>query len=316
MTTLATGFATHPGLWLALGALLASGPSALVAYLMTRRGQAEPTPLRAAMMPATVALRRKMELELRVALEQGQFELHYQPLYNAATSQTVGCEALVRWRHPERGLVPPMDFIPLAEEVGLIVPMGEWILRQACAEASTWPSHMKIAVNLSPAQFKSPNLVQAVMVALSSAGMSADRLELEITESVLLQDSEINLTPLHRLRALGVRISMDDFGAGYSSLHYLRSFPFDKIKIDRSFVKDLPESGDCLAIVRAVASLGANLGMETTAEGVETSEQLEQVRSEGVTEVQGFLLSRPKPAAEIGPMLWATQPKAPATVAA
>ena len=307
--------ATDHGLWLALGAALATGPSALAAYALTMRAARHSVLAGSTETIAAIEERRKKAIELQRGLAAGEFELHYQPLYNLKTGEVVGCEALVRWRSPVRGLVPPMEFIPLAEQIGLIVPLGEWILQQACVEAAKWPGHLKIAVNLSPAQFKSPNLFNAVVTALSAAGLEPERLELEITESVLLQENEANLGPLHQLRALGVRISMDDFGAGFSSLHYLRSFPFDKIKIDRSFVKDLPESGDCLAIVRAVAGLGASLGMMTTAEGVETSAQLENVRSEGVTEVQGFLLSRPKPAAEIGPLLWAAPGQAPAAAA-
>ena len=254
-------------------------------------------------MDARVQARRALELDLRKALVAGEFEIYYQPLVNLREDAVTGFEALLRWKHPVRGMVSPADFIPLAEEIGLIVPLGEWVLRQACSQAATWPDHVKVAVNLSPVQFKSRNLLPAVMLALASSGLSAARLELEITESVLLSESEANLATLHQLRALGVRISMDDFGTGYSSLSYLRTFPFDKIKIDQSFVRELAANGDCMAIVRAVAGLGSSLGIPTTAEGVETNEQLEWLRSEGCTEVQGYLFSPPRPAEEIGRLL-------------
>jgi diguanylate cyclase (GGDEF)-like protein len=247
-------------------------------------------------MDAQIQARRTLELELRSALANGEFELEYQPVVSVETEQIVGCEALVRWRHPERGLVQPAEFISIAEEMGLIVPLGEWVLRQACRRAATWPEHVKIAVNVSPAQFKSRTLYQIVASTLAETGLTASRLELEITESVLLHDNETTLATLHHLRALGVRISMDDFGTGYSSLSYLRSFPFDKIKIDRSFVRDLSKHGDCAAIVKAVAGLGQGLGIVTTAEGVETRAQMDTIRAEGCTEVQGYLFSPPKPA--------------------
>lgn len=243
--------------------------------------------------------RRALELDLRKAVREGEFELHYQPLINVDKNEVSGFEALLRWRHPDRGMIAPPEFIPLAEDIGVIVPLGEWVLRQACADAARWPSHIKVAVNLSPVQFKSRNLAQTVLSALASSGLTPDRLELEITESVLLQDNERTLAILHQFRALGVHIAMDDFGTGYSSLSYLRSFPFDKIKIDRSFVTELTNRTDALAIVRAVTSLGNNLGMVTTAEGVETLEQLRQLRAEGCTEAQGFLFSPARPASEI-----------------
>jgi EAL domain-containing protein (putative c-di-GMP-specific phosphodiesterase class I) len=252
-----------------------------------------------ARMDAEIQARRALELDLRGALAKGEFALVYQPLMNAASGDITGCEALLRWHCPSRGTVSPVDFIPIAEDTGLIVPLGEWVLRQACTEAAGWPSHIKIAVNLSPAQFKSRNLVQTVVNALAQSGLPASRLELEITESVLLQESDATMATLHQLRELGIRISMDDFGTGYSSFSYLRSFPFDKIKIDRSFVSDLSKEGDCAAIIKAVAGLGRGMGITTTAEGVETAEQLEHVRAEGCTEVQGYLFSRPLPPAEI-----------------
>ncbi|ABD06867.1 diguanylate cyclase/phosphodiesterase [Rhodopseudomonas palustris HaA2] len=247
--------------------------------------------------------RRDMERDLRHAFARGEFDLHYQPLIDLAEDRVSGFEALLRWHHPERGMVSPADFIPIAEDIGLIVGLGEWVLRQACLEAARWPNDVKIAVNLSPVQFRSRNLVQVVISALAQSGLSPRRLELEITESLFLADSEANLATLHQLRSLGVRISMDDFGTGYSSLSYLRSFPFDKIKIDRSFVKDLTERPDCLAIVRAIAGLGRSLNITTLAEGVETVEQLDALRAEGCHEVQGFLFSPARPAAEIAGLL-------------
>jgi diguanylate cyclase (GGDEF)-like protein len=247
--------------------------------------------------------RRALELDLRDALATGQFEMFYQPLVNLTSDQICGFEALMRWHHPTRGLVSPAEFIPVAEEIGLIVPLGEWALNQACMEAASWPGSVKVAVNLSPVQFKSGNLVQAVNNALDRSGLSAQRLELEITETVLLQNNKTTLATLHDLRDLGVHIAMDDFGTGYSSLSYLRSFPFDKIKIDQSFVRDLCAMPDSIAIVRAVATLGSSLGMMTTAEGVETHEQLAQLRVECCTEVQGYLLSRPCPSSDVADLL-------------
>ena len=250
-------------------------------------------------MDARLQQRRQLELDLRKGLLAGEFELFYQPLVNLTRDQVSGFEALVRWRHPERGLVSPAEFIPVAEEIGLIIPLGEWVIQRACEDAATWPDTIKVAVNLSPAQFKSKNLVAAVRQSLRSSGLAAKRLELEITESVLMQDSDGTLAMLHELRDLGARISMDDFGTGYSSLSYLRSFPFDKIKIDQSFIRDLSKRADSIHIVRAVTNLSAALGMVTTAEGVETEEQLVKLRAEGCTEVQGYLFSRPQPAAHV-----------------
>ena len=250
-------------------------------------------------MDRLVQTRRVLELDLRKAFANGEFELYYQPLINLSENQISGFEALVRWRHPKRGMVPPGEFISVAEEIGLIGPLGEWVLRQACTEAARWPKELRIAVNLSPVQFRNRSVVQAVITALAYSRLAPERLELEITESVLLADTESNLATLHKLREIGVRISMDDFGTGYSSLSYLRSFPFDKIKIDRSFVNDLSQRPDCMAIIHAVVGLGASLGITTTAEGVETEEQLNRLRAEGCTEAQGFLFSQPRPAKEI-----------------
>jgi diguanylate cyclase (GGDEF)-like protein len=250
-------------------------------------------------MDAVVQARRLLERDMRTALAQDGFRLFYQPLVNLQTKKVTAFEALMRWQHPERGMVPPSDFIPVAEEMGLIVQLGEWALRQACAEATEWPDDICVSVNLSPLQFSKGNLVSSVMSALASAGLPASRLELEITESVLLEKSERNITILNQLRDLGVRISMDDFGTGYSSIGYLRSFPFDKIKIDQSFVRDLLVDEGSLAIVRAIAGLGVSFGMITTAEGVETEEQMRCLNLEGCIEVQGYLYSRPVPADEI-----------------
>jgi diguanylate cyclase (GGDEF)-like protein len=247
--------------------------------------------------------RRDMEIDLRHALANGEFELHYQPLVDLAQDRIVSFEALLRWKHSEKGMISPADFIPVAEDIGLIVPLGEWVLREACMQAAAWPSDIKVAVNLSPAQFRSRNLTQAVFTALAQSGLSPLRLELEITESIFLADSEANLAILHQLREFGVRISMDDFGTGYSSLSYLRSFPFDKIKIDRSFVRDLAERPDCVAIIRAISGLGRSLNISTTAEGVETIGQLDWLRAEGCTEVQGFLFSAARPASEVAALL-------------
>jgi len=250
-------------------------------------------------MDAIVQARRLLEREMRTALAQDGFRLFYQPLVNLQTKKVTAFEALMRWQHPERGMVPPSEFIPVAEEMGLIVQLGEWALRHACAEATEWPDGICVSVNLSPLQFSKGSLVSTVMSALASAGLPASRLELEITESVLLEKSERNISILNQLRDLGVRISMDDFGTGYSSIGYLRSFPFDKIKIDQSFVRDLLVDEGSLAIVRAIAGLGVSFGMTTTAEGVETEEQMRCLNLEGCIEVQGYLYSKAVPANEI-----------------
>jgi diguanylate cyclase (GGDEF)-like protein len=243
--------------------------------------------------------RRQLELDLRQALAKGEFELHYQPILELETNKIGGFEALLRWNHPSSGRVAPGDFIPLAEETGLIVPIGEWVLRRACADAAGWAEELSVSVNVSPMQFKNQNLVQTVFNALAASGLAPARLELEITETVLLHNTEATLDTLRRLRALGVRIAMDDFGVGYSSLSYFQSFHFDKIKLDRSFINGLNRDESSLAILRAVASLGANLSITTTAEGVETEEQLEQIRKEGISQVQGYLVSPPRAAQDL-----------------
>jgi diguanylate cyclase (GGDEF)-like protein len=254
-------------------------------------------------MDAIVQVRRALERDMRTALAQDGFKLFYQPLVNLQTKKVTAFEALMRWNHPERGMVPPSEFIPVAEEIGLIVQLGEWALRQACGDAMGWPDYISVSVNLSPLQFAKGSLVATVMNALASSGLPASRLELEITESVLLEKSERNIGILNQLRDLGVRISMDDFGTGYSSIGYLRSFQFDKIKIDQSFVRDLLVDKGSLAIVRAIAGLGVSFGMTTTAEGVETEEQMRCLNLEGCIEVQGYLYSKPVPADEINELL-------------
>ena len=250
-------------------------------------------------MDLQMQTRRLMEQDLRKALPAGEFELHYQPVVNLASNEISGFEALIRWNHPTKGMISPASFIPLAEEIGFIVPVGEWVIRQACTTAAQWPENLHIAVNISAVQFRNPGLMQVIVGALAASGLHPTRLEIEITETVLLHNRETTLAVLHQLRELGIRIAMDDFGTGYSSLTYLQSFPFDKIKIDRSFVKDITENSGSLNIVRAVAALANGMGMTATAEGVETKEQLDRIASEGCTEMQGFLFSRPLPAREI-----------------
>jgi diguanylate cyclase (GGDEF)-like protein len=266
-------------------------------------------------MDAQMQARRVLENDLRKALPAGEFELHYQPVVDLKSNQISSFEALIRWRHPGNGLIAPGAFIPVAEEIGFIVPLGEWVIRQACKTAAGWPSQVRVSVNLSSLQFRSASLVETIVEALAASGLPAERLELEITETVLLNDSESTLSTLYQLRALGVRIAMDDFGTGYSSLSYLQSFPFDKIKIDRSFVKDIADGVGSLNIVRAVTAMATGLGMATTAEGVETNEQLEMVRTEGCTEIQGYVFSKPVPASEVEELL-APLRKAAAEIAA
>jgi diguanylate cyclase (GGDEF)-like protein len=254
-------------------------------------------------MDSIVQARRILEKDLRTAFSLNEFRLFYQPLVNLHTKKVKAFEALMRWEHPERGLIPPSEFIQVAEEMGLIVPLGEWALRQACAEAMDWPDEVCVSVNLSPLQFSKGNLVSTVVSALASSGLPGSRLELEITETILLEKTDRNVSILNQLRGLGVRISMDDFGTGYSSIGYLRSFPFDKIKIDQSFVRDLLVDEGSLAIVRAIAGLGVSFGITTTAEGVETEEQMRRLNLEGCIEVQGYFFSKPVPANEIAELL-------------
>jgi diguanylate cyclase (GGDEF)-like protein len=249
-------------------------------------------------MDARTRTRHGLELDLRHAIANAQFELFYQPIIDAESGRARAFEALLRWRHPTRGLIAPADFIPVAEDSGLIVPIGEWVIGEACRQAATWPEPIRVAVNLSPVQFRAVSLVPTIEDALARSGLAANRLELEITESVMLQDNDRNLTILHQIRDLGIRIAMDDFGVGYSSMSYLRRFPFDRIKIDRMFVADLEQAGEAVYFVRAIVGLCRNLGILTTAEGVETAEQRELLLAEGCDEIQGYLLGRPAPASE------------------
>ena len=243
--------------------------------------------------------RRLMELDLRTAINDGEFELYFQPLYSLTEDRLKGFEALIRWNHPTKGLVPPNDFIRLAEETGLILPIGEWVVREACHHASLWDDDLAVAVNISPKQFGSPELIGKILNAIAASGIAPQRLELEITESIFIANVEKTMAILHRLRDLGVRIALDDFGTGYSSLSYLRSFPFDKVKIDRSFVTDLASGENGHAIIRAITTLAEALGMETLAEGVEDEEQLAILRREGCRSIQGYLLSRPMTAEQV-----------------
>ena len=256
-------------------------------------------------MEAEVRARRSLEMDLRQALVDGGFEVYYQPCVDLQTNAITGCEALVRWRHPQRGMISPAEFIPLAEDTGLINQLGEWVLTTACQEAASWPGNIRLAVNVSPVQFRSGTLALKVMAALAASGLAASRLELEITEAVLIRDDEAALAMLHDLRAIGVRIALDDFGTGYSSLSYLQRFPFDKIKIDRCFITDIAEPEGSSCIVQAVVNIAAERHMTTTAEGVETEQQRDLLRELGCSEMQGYLFSPPKPAAEIRPMLLA-----------
>jgi diguanylate cyclase (GGDEF)-like protein len=256
-------------------------------------------------MDAQVKARRRLEVDLRQAIADGALEVYYQPCVSLHDNGITGCEALLRWRHSERGMVSPAEFIPIAEETGLIDQLGEWVLTTACAEATTWPDDIRLAVNVSPVQFRSGTLALKIVAALAASGLAANRLELEITEAVLIRDDEAALAILHQLRAIGVRIALDDFGTGYSSLSYLQRFPFDKIKIDRCFINDIAEPGGSSCIVQAVVNIAAERHMTTTAEGVETRAQQELLRALGCSEMQGYLFSPAKPAAEIRQLFFA-----------
>jgi len=253
--------------------------------------------------------RRTLDLDLRKALAESEFRVFYQPEINIATRSVCGFEALVRWQHPERGLVSPADFIPLAEEIGLIVPLGKWVLRQACTDAAKWPGNLKVAVNLSPVQIGSPTLVEDISAALADSGLNPHRLELEITETAMLADTDAVLMTLHQLQDLGLSIALDDFGTGYSSLSYLQRFPFNKVKIDRSFIARLGHGGDNDIIVAAVVGLCSQLGMRTTGEGVETAEQFDRLAALNCVEAQGYLFSRPRPSGEIADLLLQLAPR-------
>ena len=261
-------------------------------------------------MDARVKTRRILELELRQAIMDGGFEVYYQPLVNLRDNKISSCEALLRWRHPKRGMISPAEFIPIAEETGLINQLGDWVLNTACIEAASWPDHIRVAVNVSPIQFKSETLALNVATALATSGLAPGRLELEITEAILIRDDEVALALLHQLRELGVRIALDDFGTGYSSLSYLQRFPFDKIKIDRCFVKDIAGSAGSSSIVQAIVNIAAASNMTTTAEGVETVPQMELLRELGCTEMQGYLFSPAISCAEIQRLLHARRDEA------
>jgi diguanylate cyclase (GGDEF)-like protein len=261
-------------------------------------------------MDVQVQARRKLEIDLRQAITDGALEVYYQPCVSLRDNSITGCEALLRWRHAERGMISPAEFIPIAEETGLINALGEWVLTTACAEAASWPDDIRIAVNVSPVQFRSGTLALKIVAALAASGLPASRLELEITEAVLIRDDEAALAILHQLRAIGVRIALDDFGTGYSSLSYLQRFPFDKIKIDRCFVNDIAEAGGSSCIVQAVVNIAAERHMTTTAEGVETLAQQDLLRALGCSEMQGYLFSPARPAAEIRQLLFSHREEA------
>jgi diguanylate cyclase (GGDEF)-like protein len=258
-------------------------------------------------MDARVKARRTLELDIRHAIAEGGFELHYQPVINSETGGIAGCEALLRWNHPVRGMISPAEFIPVAEETGLICEIGDWVITTACTEATNWPPHVKLAVNVSPVQFRSHGFSLKVANALAMTGLSASRLELEITEAVLIRDDEAALAMLQHLRAIGVRIALDDFGTGYSSLSYLQRFPFDKIKIDRCFVNDIAGVEGSSTIVQAVINIAKARSMTTTAEGVETEAQKQALIGFGCTEMQGYLFSPARPVAEIRKLLSQTR---------
>jgi EAL domain-containing protein (putative c-di-GMP-specific phosphodiesterase class I) len=246
-----------------------------------------------------VEARRQMEVELRAALAGNELEVHYQPIIDVKTGKLSSVEALVRWCHPTKGYIPPADFIPLAEDTGLINSLGEWVLQRACSDAAGWPSHIKVAVNISAIQFRKCNLLDVILCVLVDTALPPQRLELEITETALLENEAAQLTVMRQLKNLGVSFSLDDFGTGYSSLSYLTMFPFDKIKIDRSFTKNLTQRADCAAIVSSVLALGAGLDVPTVAEGVETVQQFEILRASGVLFAQGYLFSPARRASEL-----------------
>jgi predicted signal transduction protein with EAL and GGDEF domain len=254
-------------------------------------------------MDARVKARHQLELDLRHAMMTGAFEVYYQPIVNLRDNVVSGCEALLRWHHPERGMISPAEFIPIAEDAGLIDELGDWVLSTACAEAARWPANITLAVNVSPVQLKSQALALKVTGALAASGLAANRLEIEITEAVLIRDDDTALAILHQLRDVGVRIALDDFGTGYSSLSYLQRFPFDKIKIDRCFVNDIAQPGGSSSIVEAVVNIATARHMTTTAEGVETEQQKQLLRALGCTHMQGYLFSAARPAGEIRQLL-------------
>lgn len=297
---LSVGVAVAPGDGTTPDQLLRNADLALYAAKAERRSSYrffEPA------MDKALRDRRNLERDLGLALERGEFELFYQPILNLKTQGFAGFEALLRWRHAEEGYISPARFIPVAEETGLIVPIGEWVLRQAIAEAAQWPRNLRVAINVSSVQFQRGNVVASIMNALASSALSPERVEIEITESVFFDNSAANLDALRQLHALGLKIALDDFGTGFSALSYLLSFPFDKIKIDGSFVRAIDNAAGAQTIVRAVAEIGHGMGITTTAEGVETAAQLRNVHAAGYNEAQGFLIARPMPVALVRKLL-------------
>jgi diguanylate cyclase (GGDEF)-like protein len=303
------GIAVAPGDGQSAEQLLKNADLALYSAKKERRGGYrffEPA------MDKAMRERRQIERDLTMALEAGQFELYFQPLFNLRSQQLSGFEALLRWNHPEDGMVSPAKFIPVAEETGLIIPIGEWVIREAINQAAKWPAGLRVAINVSSVQFQRGNVTATMMNALASAGLAPERVEIEITESVFFENNAANLDALRQLHALGLKIALDDFGTGYSALSYLLSYPFDKIKIDGSFVRALDNAGGAQAIIHAIAEIGERMGMITTAEGVETAEQLRNVYAAGYTEAQGYLIARPMPAAQVLRMLTPEDDRMPA----
>jgi predicted signal transduction protein with EAL and GGDEF domain len=250
-------------------------------------------------MSVDASTRHELENELRHAIKNEEFQLDYQPVVDTKTRKVCGVEALIRWRHPTKGMIFPDAFIPVAEETGLITQIGEWVLREACAEAATWPTDVKIAINISPVQFRKSNLIDIVMSALAQSGLAARRLELEVTETALIESAADCVPALRRFKDMGIKVALDDFGTGYSSLSQLTMFHFDKIKIDKSFIQNMSKRAECAAIISATLTLAHSLDIETTAEGVETADQYRLLRLAGVTSMQGYLFKRPGPASEI-----------------
>jgi len=290
------GVAVAPGDGVTPDDLLKNADLALYAAKAERRGSYrffEPA------MDKALRDRRKLERDLATALERGEFELHYQPILNLKRQAFSGFEALLRWRHPEEGLISPARFVPVAEETGLIIPIGEWVLREAIAEAATWPAGLRVAINVSSVQFQRGNVVATIMNALGSSSLAPERVEIEITESVFFENSAANLDALRQLHALGLKIALDDFGTGFSALSYLLKYPFDKIKIDGGFVRAIDNAAGAQTIVRAIAEIGHGMGIVTTAEGVEPAAQLRNVHAAGYTEAQGYLIAKPLPADQV-----------------
>jgi EAL domain-containing protein (putative c-di-GMP-specific phosphodiesterase class I) len=254
-------------------------------------------------LDARITARQNLERDLRSAIANGQLELHYQPVVHLQSHEVVSCEALLRWRHPERGMISPTEFIPVAEASGLITSIGEWVLQRACADAANWPPHLTVAVNLSIVQLRKSNLLDVILCVLLESGLPPERLKLEITESVLIENEQSILPMIRQLKNLGVTLALDDFGTGYSSLSYLAKFPFDTIKIDRSFIRDIAHDENSAAIVQAVATMAQKLGMTTVAEGIETNDQRQKVRELGCTEMQGYLFSPPRPVEELSALI-------------